>query len=184
MLQPYDIIIQTESEMCEMFPFKSKNTVHTNLQSYGPWLFSSIFFIIDEPILKPRIFFVDALGAKALWLKVVQKPTPHFYFNLVWWLSLLICVLYYIFIQIQVDFILLGGDLFHENKPSRKTLHGTMAMFRKYCMGDKPCQLEFLSDQSVNFSNSRLDLSSFFIFHGSYFFVLSLMTRLPLSHFS
>ena len=166
-------------------PFqKQEHCPHINLQSYGPWLFSSIFFIIDEPILKPRIFIVDALGPKALWLKVVQKPPPHFYFNLVWRLSLLICVLFIIFIQIQVDFILLGGDLFHENKPSRKTLHATMALFRKYCMGDKPCQLEFLSDQSVNFSNSRLDLSSFFTFHGSYFFVLSLMTRLPLSHFS
>jgi len=57
----------------------------------------------------------------------------------------------------NVDFILLGGDLFHENKPSRKTMHGTMSLFRKYCLGDKPCQLEFLSDQSVNFSNSRSD---------------------------
>ena len=56
----------------------------------------------------------------------------------------------------QVDFILLGGDLFHENKPSRKTLHNTLALLRKYCMGDKACQLEFLSDQSLNFSNSRL----------------------------
>ncbi|XP_015759100.1 PREDICTED: double-strand break repair protein MRE11-like [Acropora digitifera] len=61
----------------------------------------------------------------------------------------------------KVDFILLGGDLFHENKPSRKTLHGTMAMFRKYCMGDKPCQLEFLSDQSVNFSNSRFPVVNY-----------------------
>ena len=28
----------------------------------------------------------------------------------------------------KVDFILLGGDLFHENKPSRKTLHSTMKL--------------------------------------------------------
>ena len=53
-----------------------------------------------------------------------------------------------------VDFILLGGDLFHENKPSRKSVHGVMSLLRKYCMGDKPCQLEFLSDQSVNFGHS------------------------------
>ena len=51
--------------------------------------------------------------------------------------------------------MLLGGDLFHENKPSRKTLHGTMALLREYCMGEKPCEVEFISDQSVNFSSSR-----------------------------
>ncbi|KAK9752639.1 meiotic recombination [Basidiobolus ranarum] len=51
----------------------------------------------------------------------------------------------------EVDFILLGGDLFHENKPSRKTLYQTMALLREYCMGDKPCKMEYLSDQSVNF---------------------------------
>lgn len=68
----------------------------------------------------------------------------------------------------KVDFILLGGDLFHENKPSRKTLHGAMTLFRKYCMGDKACQMEFLSDQSVNFSQSRLDTEtvSNYIFDG------------------
>ena len=74
---------------------------------------------------------------------------------------ILSCVVYFI---CQVDFILLGGDLFHENKPSRKTLHSTMALLRKYCLGDKPCQLEFLSDQSVNFSNSRLDCQSCYFF--------------------
>ena len=41
----------------------------------------------------------------------------------------------------EVDFIVLGGDLFHENKPSRQTLHGTMSLLRRYCMGDKPCQV-------------------------------------------
>lgn len=54
----------------------------------------------------------------------------------------------------QVDFILLGGDLFHENKPSRKVVHKTMELLRKYCMGDSPCYLEFLSDQSINFASS------------------------------
>lgn len=55
--------------------------------------------------------------------------------------------------QNDVDFILLGGDLFHENKPSRSILHGTLALLRKYCMGDKPIQFEFVSDQSVNFEH-------------------------------
>ncbi|GCC22354.1 double-strand break repair protein MRE11 isoform X1 [Chiloscyllium punctatum] len=54
-----------------------------------------------------------------------------------------------------VDFILLGGDLFHENKPSRKTLHTCMELLRKYCMGDNPIHFEILSDQSVNFAFSK-----------------------------
>ncbi|XP_074840372.1 double-strand break repair protein MRE11 isoform X2 [Carettochelys insculpta] len=57
--------------------------------------------------------------------------------------------------QKEVDFILLGGDLFHENKPSRKTLHSCIELLRKYCMGDRPVQFEVLSDQSVNFSFSK-----------------------------
>ncbi|CAH6777443.1 double-strand break repair protein MRE11 [Phodopus roborovskii] len=55
----------------------------------------------------------------------------------------------------EVDFILLGGDLFHENKPSRKTLHSCLELLRKYCMGDRPVQFEIISDQSVNFGFSR-----------------------------
>ncbi|KNE66003.1 DNA repair protein (mre11) [Allomyces macrogynus ATCC 38327] len=49
--------------------------------------------------------------------------------------------------------ILLGGDLFHDNKPSRKTLHSTMELLRAYCLGDRPCALDILSDQSINFPN-------------------------------
>ncbi|XP_044114232.1 double-strand break repair protein MRE11 isoform X2 [Neovison vison] len=55
----------------------------------------------------------------------------------------------------EVDFILLGGDLFHENKPSRKTLHTCLELLRKYCMGDRPVSFEILSDQSVNFGFSK-----------------------------
>eukprot|EP00052_Salpingoeca_macrocollata_P023144 m.202966 g.202966 ORF g.202966 m.202966 type:complete len:723 (-) comp21968_c0_seq5:183-2351(-) len=51
----------------------------------------------------------------------------------------------------QVDMVLLGGDMFHENKPSRKILYQTMELIRKYCMGDRPCALDFLSDPAVNF---------------------------------
>ncbi|GFV89364.1 double-strand break repair protein MRE11 [Trichonephila clavipes] len=53
----------------------------------------------------------------------------------------------------EVDFILLGGDLFHENKPSRKVLHDCISLMRKYCMGDRAVQFEFLSDQSDNFKH-------------------------------
>ncbi|XP_009078578.1 PREDICTED: double-strand break repair protein MRE11A, partial [Acanthisitta chloris] len=55
----------------------------------------------------------------------------------------------------EVDFILLGGDLFHDNKPSRKTVHSCLELLRKYCMGDHPVQFEILSDQAVNFHYSK-----------------------------
>ena len=54
----------------------------------------------------------------------------------------------------NVDFILLGGDLFHDNKPSRKSIQGVMSLLRRYCMGDRPCAVEFLSDQSINFGHT------------------------------
>ncbi|XP_065586075.1 double-strand break repair protein MRE11 isoform X1 [Cyrtonyx montezumae] len=55
----------------------------------------------------------------------------------------------------EVDFVLLGGDLFHENKPSRKTIHTCLESLRKYCMGDRPIHFEILSDQAVNFQFSK-----------------------------
>jgi double-strand break repair protein MRE11 len=45
-----------------------------------------------------------------------------------------------------VDFLLLAGDLFHENKPSRESLYQTIALLRQYTFGDKPIQVELLSD--------------------------------------
>ena len=55
----------------------------------------------------------------------------------------------------QVDFILLGGDLFHDNKPSRQVLHRTMELLRHYCMGGRPCPIELRSDPSLNFQHSK-----------------------------
>ena len=54
----------------------------------------------------------------------------------------------------DVDFILHGGDLFHDNKPSRKTLTSTIQLLRSYCMGARPCYLEILSDPQANFPTS------------------------------
>lgn len=51
----------------------------------------------------------------------------------------------------EVDLMLLGGDLFHENKPSRSTMYRTMELLRRYCLGDRPVSVEILSDQSLNF---------------------------------
>ncbi|KAH7468921.1 Double-strand break repair protein MRE11 [Phytophthora ramorum] len=53
----------------------------------------------------------------------------------------------------RVDFLLLGGDLFHENKPSRRTLYETMRLLRTHCMGDGAVNFQVVSDQSINFPN-------------------------------
>ncbi|ONK61238.1 uncharacterized protein A4U43_C08F27640 [Asparagus officinalis] len=55
--------------------------------------------------------------------------------------------------QKQVDFLLLGGDLFHENKPSRSTLVKAIEILRRYCLNDRPVPFQVVSDQTVNFPN-------------------------------
>ncbi|PWN45160.1 DNA repair exonuclease [Ceraceosorus guamensis] len=82
--------------------------------------------------------------------------------------------------QHDVDFILLGGDLFHENKPSRATLHGVMASLREYTLGDKPVSIELLSDPfdgkadgysfpAVNYEDSNLNVAiPVFSIHGNH----------------
>jgi len=51
----------------------------------------------------------------------------------------------------DVDMVLHAGDLFHENKPSRKSMFHVMRSIRQNCLGEKPCELEMLSDASENF---------------------------------
>jgi len=71
---------------------------------------------------------------------------------------------------------LLGGDLFHHNKPSRRTLHKTMEILRRYCMGPNPVKIQILSDQQKDFrqptvnyedENYSVDLPIFSI-HGNH----------------
>eukprot|EP00898_Chlorokybus_atmophyticus_P003724 jgi/Chlat1/4352/Chrsp29S00349 len=52
----------------------------------------------------------------------------------------------------KVDCVLLGGDLFHENKPSRSTLVRAIEILRRYCLNNQPVQFRVLSDQTVNFA--------------------------------
>eukprot|EP00192_Tetraselmis_astigmatica_P007580 CAMPEP_0117669346 /NCGR_PEP_ID=MMETSP0804-20121206/12080_1 /TAXON_ID=1074897 /ORGANISM="Tetraselmis astigmatica, Strain CCMP880" /LENGTH=749 /DNA_ID=CAMNT_0005477391 /DNA_START=78 /DNA_END=2327 /DNA_ORIENTATION=+ len=54
-------------------------------------------------------------------------------------------------VETNSDMVLLGGDLFHENKPSRSTIVNTMRILKKYCLNDKPVSFQVLSDQAVNF---------------------------------
>lgn len=52
--------------------------------------------------------------------------------------------------------MLLGGDLFHDNNPSRYTQHRTMSILKKYCFGNRPGghAFQILSEQSMHFQRS------------------------------
>ncbi|TYZ62639.1 hypothetical protein PybrP1_006731 [[Pythium] brassicae (nom. inval.)] len=52
-----------------------------------------------------------------------------------------------------VDLLLLGGDLFHDAKPSRKAMYQAMSLLRSHCMGDGAVRFQVVSDQSINFPN-------------------------------
>lgn len=76
----------------------------------------------------------------------------------------------------NADMVLLAGDLFHENKPSRRTLHKTMDLFRRYTLGPNPVRIQILSSQTENFrkglvnyedENYSVDLPVFSI-HGNH----------------
>ena len=54
-------------------------------------------------------------------------------------------------IERQVDMVLLAGDLFHDNKPSRKALMRCMQLLRDYCLGEREVQIEVVSDPATNF---------------------------------
>ncbi|KAK4038895.1 Mre11 DNA-binding presumed domain-containing protein [Parachaetomium inaequale] len=78
----------------------------------------------------------------------------------------------------DVDMVLLGGDLFHDNKPSRKSMYQVMRSLRKNCLGLKPCELEFLSDAAevfegafphVNYQDPDINISiPVFSIHGNH----------------
>ncbi|TVU43038.1 hypothetical protein EJB05_09473, partial [Eragrostis curvula] len=53
----------------------------------------------------------------------------------------------------KVDCLVLGGDLFHENKPSCSTLLKTTEILRRYCLNDRPVQFKVVSDQAASLQN-------------------------------
>lgn len=57
-------------------------------------------------------------------------------------------------VQYDVDLVLLGGDLFDHAKPSPSCMYKCTQTIRKYCFGDKPINVEVVSDQLENFSRN------------------------------
>ncbi|XP_012285624.1 double-strand break repair protein MRE11 [Orussus abietinus] len=55
----------------------------------------------------------------------------------------------------DVDFILLGGDLFHDTKPSQNVVMQCMSLLRKYCLGPRKQKIKFLSDPEVIFQHCQ-----------------------------
>ena len=90
--------------------------------------------------------------------------------------------------NLQVDFLLLGGDLFDANKPSRNTLNKTIELLNKYCLGDGDINFTYLqTDDSplavlyfyfrsyitccrpVNYEDDNLNISlPIFAIHGNH----------------
>lgn len=57
----------------------------------------------------------------------------------------------------SADFVLLAGDMFHENRPSRRTIHTAMGSLRTHCLGEEPVFIEVLNEQSEIFKTGPLN---------------------------
>ncbi|XP_008550619.1 double-strand break repair protein MRE11 [Microplitis demolitor] len=77
----------------------------------------------------------------------------------------------------KVDFILLGGDLFHDSTPSQNVVLKCINLLKKYCFGERTIKFWFLSDPSetlsnptgLNFENENLNVGlPIFTVHGNH----------------
>ncbi|KAK4052670.1 meiotic recombination [Microbotryomycetes sp. JL201] len=80
----------------------------------------------------------------------------------------------------DVDMVLLAGDLFHENRPTRTSLYQTMDALRQFTMGSRPIGLEVISEAgfgierdvtwpNVNYEDENLNVGlPVFSIHGNH----------------
>ncbi|KCZ75155.1 DNA repair protein (mre11), partial [Anncaliia algerae PRA109] len=57
----------------------------------------------------------------------------------------------------DVDIILQGGDLYHDNRPSRSCISKSIALFKKYCTGNKA--MKFKCSGKLNYDDPNLNIS-------------------------
>ncbi|XP_043469507.1 double-strand break repair protein MRE11 [Leptopilina heterotoma] len=64
-------------------------------------------------------------------------------------------------VENEVDFILLGGDLFHETKPPQDIMAKCVALIKKYCMGTRDIKIQMLTDPELIFKDSSNKMVNF-----------------------
>ncbi|KAG5357722.1 Double-strand break repair protein [Yarrowia sp. B02] len=57
----------------------------------------------------------------------------------------------------DVDMVLQAGDLFHVNKPSKKSLYHVVLSLLQNCYGERPCELALLNDPSEALGQTPLN---------------------------
>ena len=71
-----------------------------------------------------------------------------------------------------VDFVLLGGDLFHQSSPPKHVMDAAIRALRKYCLGDRRANFDLSGElkgscASLNFKDANLNVAlPVFTIHG------------------
>ncbi|CDW79338.1 dna repair exonuclease [Stylonychia lemnae] len=69
----------------------------------------------------------------------------------------------------NLDYLLLGGDLFHDHKPSRKTFFKLQQMMNQYVFGEQNIQFQTYQYKEANYNNENLSVKlPIFIIHGNH----------------